>query len=158
MEKVRILLAGFLLTVTSFLGAQEVVATGGDYFENANGSVSFTLCEVVIETIENENNCLTQGFQQSSLNVYTSIKEHPGANEMEISVYPNPTYDFIKLKTNNFDGLKYQLCNFNGEIMHEGKIKNKETEISFVDYARAIYLLRVIRNNNELQVFKILKQ
>ncbi len=42
----------------------EVISTSGDYFENTNASLSWTLGETVTETFANGNIFLTQGFQQ----------------------------------------------------------------------------------------------
>ena len=56
------------LLITSHLFAQsierDVVASSGDYFENANGSLSWTLGELATETYISGNAILTQGFQQ----------------------------------------------------------------------------------------------
>src|SRR5210317_1604377 len=45
----------------------EVNASGGDYHTNANGSLSITIGETVIETFVGANSILTQGFQQPFL-------------------------------------------------------------------------------------------
>jgi len=42
----------------------EVVSSAGDYYENANVSLSWTLGEIATETYTNGNIILTQGFQQ----------------------------------------------------------------------------------------------
>lgn len=56
------------LFVPVFIYAQsvspEVVTSSGDYYENANVSLSWTLGEIATETYTNGNVILTQGFQQ----------------------------------------------------------------------------------------------
>ncbi|NOX86833.1 MAG: hypothetical protein GXO86_12865 [Chlorobi bacterium] len=156
MDRYRYFLAGLSLIITSFLGAQQVVSTGGDYFETNNGSISFTIGEVVIETIENGDNCLTQGFQQSTLNVFTILDEKPTGKRW--IVYPNPTNDYVKLRIPDYEGLRYQLCTYRGKIIKEGKIENTETLFSFIDYPLAAFLIRVIDNNRFIKVFKVIKQ
>jgi hypothetical protein len=47
-----------------FMQAQQVISTAGDYYQDENMSLSWTLGETVIETFENDNIVLTQGFQQ----------------------------------------------------------------------------------------------
>jgi hypothetical protein len=49
----------------SVVQAQKVVATGGNYFENANSSLSWTIGEPVIATLIAADNIITQGFHQS---------------------------------------------------------------------------------------------
>lgn len=57
-----------LLGFVSFLNAQslspDVITASGDYYENANVSISWTLGETVTETFTGTNVILTQGFQQ----------------------------------------------------------------------------------------------
>ena len=75
--------------------SRQVIATaGGD--TTVNGvSVSWTLGEVAIETIANEDSTviLTQGFQQGEY-VITSIGE-PFSNEFEINIYPKTTASYL---------------------------------------------------------------
>lgn len=144
------------MTFITLLNAQQVVSTGGDYMENTTGSISFTIGEMVIETLDNETNCLTQGFQQTILDVYT-FNEKP-TDELNITIYPNPTRDYIKVKTDSNESLKYQLCNMNGELMRQGDIREKESSISFLEYKPAIYLLRILGKNNKVKVFQVIKQ
>lgn len=54
-----------LLFVQGQTISPEVIASAGDYFENGNGSLSWTLGELATETYSNGNITLTQGFQQS---------------------------------------------------------------------------------------------
>lgn len=161
MDRVKKLLAGLFFLSTSFLGAQEVIATGGDYFETANGSISFTIGEPVIETVENGKNCLTQGFQQSNLDIFTHMDEHPIDNHptgKKWIVYPNPTKDYVKLRIPDYEGKRYQLCTYRGKIIKEDKIRETETLLSLVDYPLAAFLIRVIDNNKYVKVFKVIKQ
>ena len=64
----KILLLPFFLIIFNTCFSQsnelEVIATSGDYFEEAGISLSWTLGETIIETFSNENFILTQGFQQ----------------------------------------------------------------------------------------------
>jgi len=159
MGKVTSFLAGLFILSTSFLEAQKVIATGGDYFETANGSISFTIGEVVIETIENGHNCLTQGFQQTTLNVFTDMDEKPLGKQW--IAYPNPTNDYVKLRIPDYldhEGLRYQLCTYRGRIIKEGKIEEIETEFSFIDFPLAAFIIRVIDKNKYVKIFKVIKQ
>ena len=60
----------FLITVFAWFGIhsqsieRDVVASSGDYFENAGVSLSWTLGELAVETYTAGNITLTQGFQQ----------------------------------------------------------------------------------------------
>ncbi len=51
-------------TIVAQTTSPEVVASSGDYYLNANGSLSWTLGELSTATYSSANNMLTQGFQQ----------------------------------------------------------------------------------------------
>lgn len=76
--KTQILLIVFIAG-TIFCAAQsierEVVASSGDYFENANFSLSWTIGEIATETYTGIDNILTQGFQQPgiTLRIYVDL-------------------------------------------------------------------------------------
>jgi hypothetical protein len=138
--------------------AQQVISTAGDYNSGTSNSLSWTLGEGVIETFTGTNVILTQGFQQSKLTI-TAIKEVPG-NSLEISAYPNPTADFVTLKitTESVKNFKYMLYDLYGKLLAEQKLVNSETKIPFNNLASGTYLLKLINNNQDLKVFKIVKQ
>ena len=66
MKKISIIIIGGLLSfaVTAQSLSPEVIASSGDYYENANASLSWTLGEISTETYSAGGNILTQGFQQ----------------------------------------------------------------------------------------------
>lgn len=72
-----------------------VISSGGDYFESTNMSISWTLGELAVTTLQSDNMILTQGFQQP-FNIGVGIRQ----NEMNwtISVYPNPVEDELMIR------------------------------------------------------------
>ncbi len=85
---------GFAQSLTPF-----VVASAGDYFVNttANASLSFTVGEMaMVETFQNTNNILTQGFHQPE-EAQVNIGE--GADYInEFHVFPNPASDHLNVR------------------------------------------------------------
>ena len=73
----------------------DVWATSGDYYSNANNSLSWTIGECITETYSNANNSLTQGFQQSKYNI-TSVEENT-KSDFSVAVYPNPASKYINI-------------------------------------------------------------
>ncbi len=69
---IAILLVLFVSTISG-TQAQEIISTNGSYDEFSGGSINWTMGEPIIETLSNGSNDLTQGFQQTDLNVITSI-------------------------------------------------------------------------------------
>jgi len=87
----------FCLLSASFLYSQSisqnVIATSGDYFENANASVSLTMGELVTETFSNGSIILTQGFQQP-----ISITIH--GVDLDMLVYLEGPFESTEMNTN----------------------------------------------------------
>ncbi len=136
--------------------AQQVVSSGGDYFENSTVSISWTLGEPVTETISGGTNILTQGFQQSKLSASEIFTIN--SDNFEIDLFPNPTENIVNLKTSNFNNLFYQFSDFNGKLLKEGKIISENTEISVNKLPSAVYFLNVFNNQKLVKIFKIVKQ
>ncbi len=129
----------------------EVVATSGDFYENSSGSLSWTLGEVVIETLGETNFILTQGLQQSKLTV-TAIDELQ-TSVIELSVYPNPTnsFLFIEVKTDKQRDLQINLFDLNGKLLLLKKITGNKQTIHMQNYKPAIYILKVTEGNKEIR-------
>ena len=136
--------------------SQEIICSGGDYFKNNEGSVSFTIGEPVRDYFAVDKYWLTQGFQQSTIAIITNTKEED--KEISLSVFPNPTYDFIIISADYCDGLKYQLYSFNGNLLQQGDMVLTETKLTLSKFPPAIYVLRIIDNLDILSTYKIIKQ
>jgi hypothetical protein len=130
---------------------QHVTATAGAYSENANGSLSWTMGETVVETVSDGTNTLTQGFHQGNLSVTTLIEKTELSSNLK--VYPNPVENILHVETDK-TGMDYQLLNINGQTVSNGKLENMNQEINFSDLPAGIYFLKI---NNE-KTHKIIKQ
>jgi hypothetical protein len=78
---------------------------------------------------------------------------------LEVSVYPNPTSEFLKLKVESYkqENLSYQLYDINGNLLQNGKIDGKETIIETGGLLPATYFLRISDNQKDVKTFKIIK-
>jgi len=155
MKKIYLILIIFS-TFYINLNAQEIISSSGDYFQNATVSVSWTIGEPITETYNNGTNILTQGFQQSKL---TSVSIFELLNEgIKVSIAPNPTQDYINLYIDNFKGINYQLYDFTGKIIKQAEVNSCETKIFFSELSSAAYFLNVIKENQIIHTFQIIKQ
>jgi Secretion system C-terminal sorting domain len=141
----------------------DVVASAGDYFSNGTVSISWTLGEVATETIGNGTNILTQGFQQPN---YTSVI---GAvptylnPKFEVSLYPNPSTDYVKLTIKGNDDFELQVSLYDaiGRQLLTSKIAAGVTDktIDMSSYHSGIYFVKISQTNGEglktIQVAKI---
>ncbi len=162
MKNVRLKLCAFLLLGLSLgeLKAQEVIPASGGEAAGIGGSVSYSVGQVVYTTHSGTTGTLAQGVQQGyEITVETGIEEAEGIT-LTISVYPNPTTDYLTLKVGNYTNEKliYQLYDMMGRLLESEILTENETKISIVKLMPASYFLKVSTHNKEMKTFKIIKE
>ena len=146
------------LCLTIVQGQSTIPSTGG----NANGgggSVSYTVGQITYQTQSGSNGTVAQGVQQPyEISVVTAIENTEGII-LEYKIYPNPTSGSLKLLIKPYDdeNFRYRLFDINGLLFLDKKINSGETEIPMESYIPATYFLRILLNNQEVKVFKIIK-
>ena len=139
--------------------AQNAIPASGGNATGSGGSVSYTVGQVVYITNTGTNGTLAQGVQQPyEISVVTVIKEYNDIL-LECLVYPNPSTDFVILKTRNYEveNLSYQLWDINGKLIYDKKADGVETYIPMGNLMSATYFLKVIYRQKEVKTFKIIK-
>jgi hypothetical protein len=166
MKKYLILVCTFFLffIARSQSISPQVIATAGDYFVGTNASLSWTLGEVITETVSNTNYTLTQGFQQPHYNI-TGIPDDPTVkNEPlgDISIYPNPVGDQLNVsfKDMNQNNVIITLFDLNGKILLNEIAENttsiKQLNMTYV--AKGNYVIRFASKDGKyLKSFKVVK-
>ena len=133
-------LFGLLIAETN---AQEAIpAAGGNAFGN-NGSVSYSIGQVVYKTYYDENNSVAEGVQQPyEISVLSGVEEVDG-KKFECTVFPNPVTDKLRLSINGeyAVGLEYRLFDITGKLLERKNIQSNETNISTGKLVPATYFL-----------------
>jgi len=151
-----LLLFGFCIAVKA---QNAIPATGGNAI-GSGGTISYTVGQVVTNTLSGSNGTLLQGVQQPyEISVVTAIKNTEAIN-LKYFVYPNPTSGITKLvfESPDYANLRYQLLDINGKLLQDKKVDGQETEISLENLSSSAYFLKVYKNNIEIKVFKIIKK
>ena len=94
--------------------APQSVNSSGAKMSQANGSLSFTVGELVVETQTDGNgNTLGGGFTNGSTSstTITSVQQ-PNAEKLMLNVYPNPTADMLTLDIQHIDVDAYTITIF----------------------------------------------
>lgn len=155
----KILLLTMIMS-SFYLGtnAQELIATSGDYSESTIGSLSWSIGEPIIENAFNSDIILTQGFNQSKLTV-TAINEMIGL-EINISVYPNPTIDYLSIEANSDQQKEFQinLYDLSGKLILQKDFFTEKETINMQEFKPAIYILKISINNTDIKTYKVIKQ
>src|SRR5258706_8883976 len=75
--------------------SQHVVGTAGYFFVSSSGSLAWTIGETMVETYQQGQGYLTQGFHQPAFVIVTDVASDPANG---IFAYPNPTSHWLTLK------------------------------------------------------------
>lgn len=152
-----LLLAPLLLLMYSPpVHSQEVIAGSGGHQSSSAYTLSWTLGEVVIETMSNDN-ILTQGFHQPDIQI-VSVDQKDKA-QFEITAFPNPTSSNLTLQVpaEDFLGMQYEVLDSRGRLVGQGKINETKTGISMEALQASTYFIRVFRNNEVIANLTIIK-
>lgn len=146
------------LCLTIVQGQSTIPSTGGNA-NGSGGSVSYTVGQITYQTQSGSNGTVAQGVQQPyEISVVTAVENTEDIN-LVCTVYPNPTSGFLKLivESLDYENLRFRLYNINGVLLQDKKVEDRETEISLDNQSYSAYFLKVIKDNLEIKVFKIVK-
>ncbi len=152
MKKNALLLLTLITTLS--VSAQEVVSTQGDSYSNANGSIDFTIGEVVINTGTDGTNDLTQGFHQTNWN-FVGLENHNP--DYQAIIFPNPTEDVLNIKTSMFENVTYTLYDGLGKLVMQDILSAEQTPIQVSQLAPGSYSLTLNNETQNLKTFKLIK-
>jgi len=149
-----------LLFVTVSVGAQtierEVISANGEFYSNSAGQLSTTLGEPVISTVSNGTNTLTQGFQQTKITI-TGIEDFQ--TNFEIHVYPNPVSSFITVKMDELkENISLSIYTVEGKVLLINPLIGSETKLNIESFAKGNYFLNILKDNNIIKTYQIIKQ
>lgn len=139
-----------------------VIASAGSYSEADNISLSWTLGEIAVTTLEEGNLVLSQGFQQAYING-TSVKLEE--LNWQITAYPNPvknelSIQFDLLETSNF---WIEIQDVTGRILSQEQFKEVYSgdiiPVDMSSYKVGIYFCRIFTPDREqMRVISIRKK
>jgi hypothetical protein len=149
----------FSLFASISVSAQEVLATQGDSYSNASANIDFTIGEVVINTGTDGTNDLTQGFHQTNWN-FLGLEDF--APDYQVTIFPNPTQDFLNIKTSAFENVIYTLYDAQGKLVMQNILSAEQTPIQVSQLAPGSYSLALNKPMREhqdfpLKIFKLVK-
>lgn len=155
----KLLIIIFLLMywIADTSGQQNTITSGGNEY-GTGGSVSYSFGQIDYATTTGVGGSIMEGLQQPFEILVVSGSEETNIN-LILSVYPNPTKDFVVLSVQNFDtqNMTYLLYDVQGKLIEKQKLTGNQTYISLVDLANDIYFINVLNKSKELKKFKIIK-
>jgi hypothetical protein len=157
-KNISIVIVCFLLALPVIVSSQQVISPNGHHAQNSQAMLSWTVGEPFINTLIAGENILTQGFHQGKLTV-TAIFEKRTL-PFNITVYPNPANDllYLKIEPETSQKFRYALYSMNALLLKEAPVTGSMIEISFSHYMPGSYLLKIMNEDEEIRIFKILKR
>lgn len=158
---IRVIYTFFLLLIFQLfineLLAQQVISSSGNSGKSATAQLSYTIGETSVTTSIGSKAILTQGFHQGVIHI-TAIEsiELPA---IEVSVFPNPATDIVKLKILQKEprNYSYSIFDLSGKNLINKSFSKSEIEISLGFLLPSTYILKIYDENRELKTFKIIK-
>lgn len=144
----------------TYLNAQEAILASGGNASGRGGSVSYSVGMVVYTSNLGFNGSVTQGVQQPYEISFMRENDDSSLVNINCSVFPNPGSDFLTLKVENYSdsALSYQLYNIVGQKIEEKSIYTTQTNVAIDWLVPAIYFLKIMKYDQEIKTFKIIKR
>ena len=135
---------------------QVLSASGGDA-TGSGGSVAYSVGQIVYTTSTGTTGSVAQGVEQAYEIYSVGIKET--TLNISLSVFPNPTSDFLTLKVDDYNNetLSFDLLDEQGKLILSEQITNQETQVAMSTLARGSYFINIVQANKKIQTFKIIK-
>jgi hypothetical protein len=165
MELKIILIFVLSLTSTSFYAqsiAPQSLNSGGTKMTQANGSLSFTVGElVVLSQTDSEGNSLGSGFTSGATISTATIKE-PDTELLNVNVFPNPTTDLVTISIQDIklSQLIIEVSDINGKIVSSGIYAGISNNIGINTsiWEKGNYFLYLKDTQNQIiGIYKIIK-
>lgn len=151
---------GFAQNLTNNSSTLSATLSDGSYHTISVGEMT------LVNTEQNQNIIITQGFLQPDDRKTPAGSEDLIHINSLIQVYPNPTHDFIHLKTEQQGNIEWTLSTINGQIIQKKTVHLGDNEsveqIDLSTLSNGTYFLNISLNQKDNQaplkgVYKILK-
>lgn len=131
-----------------------VCGSAGEYFEKSAGSLSWTVGEAVIETLEGSLHFFTQGFGQPEevITVAEELKK-----EDKILVYPNPFQTELNIRIDDFsEPVAGTIYSNTGQALKSFILNDSVSKLQLNELKPGMYFIRLMKDNPE--AFIVVKQ
>lgn len=149
-----------LTGITATFAQSAIVPVGGDVQSN-NGSVSYTVGQIAIQTNGNQSVSLAEGVQQPYEILTVGVNDHPQIT-LEAIVYPNPAENIAQLKLNGLEipigGFHAILYDANGKLLQNFNVTDDITTFHIGQYATGTYYLELRDSKQALKTFKVIRR
>jgi len=147
-----------ILGCFSFGRAQQTISVSGGNGTSSTGTISYTLGQVDYTSTTSSGFTISNGVQQAfEIFDVTGISFAP--IKFNFSLFPNPATNLVTLSIDSIglENLTYRVIDLAGREMESGDIFNVYTQIPVDGFADGTYMICVLRNQNLLHSFLLVK-
>lgn len=152
-------ISGLLLLAFGTCNAQQAISTSGGNASGSSGSASYTIGQISTYTYSASGVFITEGVQQQyEIIQMATIDNH--LQESKVSLYPNPVDHFIFIDFNQekYANSNYELYDLQGRLIQSGKLTQQKTQLNMEKLSSSTYVIKIIRDNETIKTFKIIKK
>lgn len=152
--KISFVLIGFFSSLISF-AQQNTLAAGADA-SSAEGSISYSIGQIDFSNVSSSSGSVNQGVQQPFEFFVSSVLEY--GNENSFSIFPNPTNEILNISQSFFsEKIEMRLLDMSGRIVLSDQLNAPQHQIDLRILSQGVYNLTLIKNNQILTSFKVIK-
>ena len=135
------LLATFFL-ISSYLSSQQTVTTSGGDIESDQVSLSYTIGQLKVNTIEKVDSSILELDFIQGVQYAIDVFDCRDFNNIKISVFPNPTSSLVNISMEKLtDKLRIIVFDVAGREIYDDSFTENELSIDFSSYSEGIYIL-----------------
>ena len=135
------LLATFFL-ISFYLSSQQTVTTSGGDIESDQVSLSYTIGQLKVNTIEKVDSSILELDFIQGVQYAFDVFDCRDYNNIEISVFPNPTSSIVNISIEKLtDKLRLIVFDIAGREIYDHSFIESDFSIDFSSYSEGIYIL-----------------
>ena len=140
----KLKLAVTFFLISSYLSSQQTVTTSGGDIESDQVSLSYTIGQLKVNTIEKVDSSILeldfiQGVQYAYIIDVFDCRDY---NSIKISVFPNPTSSIVNISMEKLsDELRVVVFDVAGKEIYDQSFIENDFSIDFSSYSEGIYIL-----------------
>ncbi len=145
------------LSLPSFSQIQvnQTVNPAGGNGGNSDVSLDWSVGQIAVSTLENDQSIIKQGLLQENILVTQTVQhlEDP----VEIKVFPNPTSGKLVITISGKNSLVYNLTDSFGKLVLKGQYVDNENTLDIKSLPPGEYFLNISDTNHNVNTYKIIK-
>jgi len=133
------------------------IDSGGILSQNGNTTILYTFGELNVAEKTNTNISISEGFINPQMLQSLQVADYGILTG--ISIYPNPTVDYVILSFTEINTYDISIFDVNGKQLISKTIDADNCKLDFANFKRSVYVLLIKNKSGKLyKTFKIIKR